>query len=350
MDSSFNIPVPKQPKKPELTRDERLRIQTLYFDANFTRDQICLQTGHTYDQVCYALRHRLTPQKQKTGRRVLLNTPQRKRLIEWVTASKENRQTPWDQIPSIIGLDCGQYAIRTAFKKEGYRRRIARRKCPLTEENRMKRLEWAQEHMDWTDEQWDEVLWSDETWAQPGRHTRIWVTCKPDEKEDPDCVVSRHQRKIGWMFWGSISGKYGRHRGLFWEKKWENINEGSYSGIIIPIVDEILKQYPELHFQQDNAKGHASAFARSVFEAAGIRVMEWPPCSPDLNPIEIIWDDMKDYIQEHYPEVHRSYKRLRAAIQEAWESISYERIKELVHSMRERCQAVIKADGWYTKY
>ena len=87
-----------------------------------------------------------------------------------------------------------------------------------------------------------------------------------------------------------------------------------------------------------------------MIQAAGLRVIEWPPFSPDLNPIETLWDDMKDYIQEHYPQVHSSYKRLRAVIQEAWESISHERIKELVHSMRDRCQAVIDAEGGYTKY
>jgi hypothetical protein len=59
---------------------------------------------------------------------------------------------------------------------------------------------------------------------------------------------------------------------------------------------------------------------------------------------------MKDYIQEHYPKVHSSYKRLREAVKEAWESITYERIKELVRTMKERCQAVIDAQGWHTKY
>jgi hypothetical protein len=152
------------------------------------------------------------------------------------------------------------------------------------------------------------------------------------------------------MFWGSISGKYGRHKGLFWEKEWESINEGSYSGIIIPIVDDILRQYPDLSFQQDHAPGHAFAFTKSVIAAVGFRVIEWPPYSPDLSPIETVWDEMKDYIQEYYPQVHSSYKRLRAAVQEAWESITHERIKELVHSMRDRCKAVIKAEGLYTKY
>jgi hypothetical protein len=90
------------------------------------------------------------------------------------------------------------------------------------------------------------------------------------------------------MFWGSISRKYGRHRGLFWEKDWETINEGSYSGIIIPIIQEVLQQYPDLSFQQDNAKGHASAFAKSVFAAIGIEPIFWPANSPDLNPIETL--------------------------------------------------------------
>ena len=152
------------------------------------------------------------------------------------------------------------------------------------------------------------------------------------------------------MFWGSISRKYGRHKGLFWEKDWETINEGSYSRIIIPIVDDILRQYPELQFQQDNAKGHASTFTKSVIAAVGLRVIEWPPCSPDLSLIETIRDNIKDYIQEdyiqeHYPKVHSSYKRLRAAVQEAWESIRHKRIRELVRSMKDRCQAVIDAEG-----
>jgi hypothetical protein len=60
MATIYQILVPKQ-KHLELTRDQRLRVQALFFDANYTCDQICLQTGYTYDQVYYAIRHRLTP-------------------------------------------------------------------------------------------------------------------------------------------------------------------------------------------------------------------------------------------------------------------------------------------------
>ena len=52
------------------------------------------------------------------------------------------------------------------------------------------------------------------------------------------------------------------------------------------------------------------------------------------------------------PEYHRSYKKLRTTIERAWESISEERIKGIVSGkeMRARCQAVIDADGYHTKY
>lgn len=59
---------------------------------------------------------------------------------------------------------------------------------------------------------------------------------------------------------------------------------------------------------------------------------------------------MKDYIEEQYPDVHRSYSRLREAVIEAWNSITLEQIQELIGTMHERCQAVIDARGGHTKY
>ncbi|KAK6585492.1 hypothetical protein PZA11_002219 [Diplocarpon coronariae] len=95
MNSTSQVPVPKTPRK-QTSRDDRLKFQ-------------------------YALSNRLTPQKKRRcGRKVLLNTPQRKRLIEWVTSSRTARRTRWADIPTILNFDCGEHAIRTAFKKEGY--------------------------------------------------------------------------------------------------------------------------------------------------------------------------------------------------------------------------------------
>jgi hypothetical protein len=59
---------------------------------------------------------------------------------------------------------------------------------------------------------------------------------------------------------------------------------------------------------------------------------------------------MKNYIEEKYPEVYRSYKQLREVVLEAWESITEATIKELIRGMGDRCIEVILADGAYTKY
>ncbi|KAF2274654.1 uncharacterized protein EI97DRAFT_380907 [Westerdykella ornata] len=80
----------------------------------------------------------------------------------------------------------------------------------------------------------------------------------------------------------------------------------------------------------------------------------WPAFSPDLNPIETVWNKMKDYIEQFYPEQEGerqlTYDQLRTVVQEVWESITVEVLRELIDSMPAHCQAVIEVEGGHTKY
>jgi hypothetical protein len=238
-----------------------------------------LSTHHLLSaQLDYALQHRPTPQKQQYGRHPLLSTPQRKHLIDWATFNSLSRDIPMKELPKWLGWNCGEYAVRTAFKKEGYTHGVRRRKPPISAKNQALRLTWAEEHKYWTDEQWDEICWSDESWVQPGYHRRQWCTRKigPSELFHPDCVQHKWQRRIGWMFWGCISGKYGKGKGLFWEKEWKTITTQSYCEHTVPVIYTYLFHHPGLSFQQDGGSGHNAVATLALLKSWGVVPIFWP--------------------------------------------------------------------------
>ena len=77
--------------------------------------------------------------------------------------------------------------------------------------------------------------------------------------------------------------------------------------------------------------------------------MKWPPYSPDLNIIESVWNKMKDYIQERFPE-KLTYEQLREAVKEAWEAVDLVWFSSLVDSLPARMEAVIAANGMHIPY
>jgi transposase len=101
---------------------------------------------------------------------------------------------------------------------------------------------------------------------------------------------------------------------------------------------------------QDNARGHSAKDTIVYMANKGLYPIFWPANSPDLNPIEDIWEKMKDCIEEKASKIHRSYKKLREVVEEAWNTVAHEDILELIRSMPKRCQAVIDAKGWHTEF
>jgi len=87
-----------------------------------------------------------------------------------------------------------------------------------------------------------------------------------------------------------------------------------------------------------------------------IPVLEWPPYTSDLNPIEHLWHALKCWIRENHPELEGMGKRdfdrqlMARAIMEGWDALPEELLDSLIGSMRARCEAVVKAKGWHTKY
>ena len=133
------------------------------------------------------------------------------------------------------------------------------------------------------------------------------------------------------------------------------MNLDKYNQYILPGIQELLREHPELTFIQDNAPSHRSQKTTRNLQRRRIRYKKWPPYSPDLNLIEHVWDWMKDYIETHYFKTRYdpmkiSLEELRRIIWEAWEAVPESFIESLVDSWWRRCQAVIDAHGGPTKY
>lgn len=99
-------------------------------------------------------------------------------------------------------------------------------------------------------------------------------------------------------------------------------------------------------FMHDNDPKHASNIVKAWLVDEQIDVLTWPAQSPDLNPIEHLWNDVKVKIGQTK---FKNSNDLWAGIKEAWYSIPQSRCQALVESLPRRCQATLKNRGQPTK-
>ncbi len=102
-----------------------------------------------------------------------------------------------------------------------------------------------------------------------------------------------------------------------------------------------------LILQQDNAPPHISRATKRFFQDERVDVLEWPPNSPDLNPIENAWSFLKDRIGIRCP---KSLQELESIACEEWDKLPKTLLINLIDSMPRRIAEVIIRKGEKADY
>jgi transposase len=222
----------------------------------------------------------------------------------------------------------------------------------LSMKHKEKRLIWAKTHQHWTVDDWKRVIFSDETkinlWNSDGIQ---YCLRKKDTPLQPFHIKQTVKHGGGnLMFWGCMT-----YKGLGYGCQ---VYDGAmkaedYINILRTTLEDSRKHYgykkADIIFQHDNDPKHTAKDTRTYLKDEEIEVLPWPSQSPDLNPIEHVWNFLKVRIglREKRP---TSIHDLWDIVVEEWEKIPVDYIQRLYESMPCRVQAVLKAKGGYTKY
>ncbi|KAL4242282.1 Ribonuclease H superfamily protein [Abortiporus biennis] len=123
------------------------------------------------------------------------------------------------------------------------------------------------------------------------------------------------------------------------------------------VLDAVLKDFytqmketrGSILFQQDSAPSHTSKSTKQWFRDHGIPLLYYPPSSPDMNPIERVWHELKRLLQL-LPHPPTTVRGLQDAVRDAWDSLPIEDINKHVNHMQNRVEDVLAAKEGHIRY
>src|SRR6185312_1993500 len=225
-------------------------------------------------------------------------------------------------------------------KKEGFAHKWIKPKNVLSEIHKQKRREYAASLVTWSSSDWARVVFTDEKhWNLSGNdgYVSIWT----ESKQNPLKIVETNRRR-GLMMWGTISKAGGLHlvcmEGAITADTYMDMLENDF---FYQVEENLPANFVWMH---DNAPPHVTLRTKAYLERKGITTMEWPPMSPDLNPIENVWSLLSKEVYRE-KKVYKNTTDLWNAITAAWHALPLESFKNLYESIPGHLIKVIEEKG-----
>uniref|UniRef100_A0A8K9XI19 Tc1-like transposase DDE domain-containing protein n=1 Tax=Oncorhynchus mykiss TaxID=8022 RepID=A0A8K9XI19_ONCMY len=292
--------------------------------------------------------YQTTANLPRPGRPSKLSAHTRRRLIRdaakrpMITLDELQRST------AEVGDSVHRTTISRILHKSGLYGRVARRKPFLKDIHKKCCLKFATRHLGDTPNMWKKVLWSDETKIELfGNNAKRYVWRKSNTAHHPEHTITTVKHDGGSiMVWACFSsagtGKMVKIDGKMDGAKYRTILE---ENLMESAKD--LRLGRRFVFQQDNDPKHKAKSTMEWFKNKHIQVLEWPSQSPDLNPIENLWKELKTAVHKCSPS---NLTELELFCKEEWEKMSVSQCAKLIETYPKRLTAVIAAKGGATKY
>ncbi|GFX80823.1 transposable element Tcb2 transposase [Trichonephila clavipes] len=265
---------------------------------------------------------------------------------------KEQAHTAQRVANQFLAASGKQISRKTVARRLRGGRLYARRPVvcvPLTTQHRTARLQWCREHHNWTEQDWACVLFSDES--------RFSLSS--------DC-----RRQLIWREWYCLSSRKYPGKGPISDMQYHSVGRHHdhrrrrlhvvANGIMTDqrYIDEVLLPHVRLFrgavgdkfvFMDDNATCHRTLAVEDCLDSEDIQRLVWPARSPDLNPIENVWDALgRQVAGRNYPPTNKN--TLIRSLTEEWDKLLQQLLDNVVQSMVRRVECCITLLGGHIPY
>ncbi|GFU34690.1 transposable element Tcb2 transposase [Trichonephila clavipes] len=221
---------------------------------------------------------------------------------------------------------------------------------PLTSAHKRARLNWILKHQHWSVGEWANVMFSDESrFSLNSDSRRLTIWREHGTRFEPRHITERHHfPSRGVMVGAGIMMDSRTDLHFFYTR---SVTAQRYRNEVLEPYVRLFRGAvgPDFIFMDDNAPCHQAVLIDDFLEMENIQRMSWLANSPDLNPIEHVWNMIGRQIAalSHPPS---SVTELKRALQEAWNRFSPQLIHHLIASMANHWTACLAVRGDHTPY
>ena len=256
------------------------------------------------------------------------------------------------QLASALDIEISHVSVQQYLDRNGFFALKASRQIQIREVNKAKRRDMAQQLFFFEEDWYRDIIWSDEVcikmWPK-NKSMMIWSR-ELDPYSQKVIFPNKHSGGISVSFWGCFSyyawGPLVPFEGMMDSRKYCQMMRRH----LLPELQAAEEENLTMRFMQDGATCHTCPNSMEFFDDNGVGIYPFHcPQSPDLNPIEWVWGNIKGKLPYVKP-FPKTADELVETVKRMWDEFSDEYRHKLVASMPERIREVHKRNGDWTKF